>query len=143
LSAQIAETLALLSGVSPEKSQHCYAPGKWSVRQVVGHLADTERVFSYRALAFARGDPTELPGFDENAYAQASPADQRPLAEVVEDLAAVRRATLSLLRNLGPEAWTRAGRANASPVSVRALAWIIAGHERHHRQVLRERYLGA
>ncbi|HEX6738060.1 MAG TPA: DinB family protein [Vicinamibacteria bacterium] len=143
LGTQIEETLALLSSVSAEKSQHRYAPGKWSVRQLVGHVADSERVFGYRALAFARGDQTELPGFDENDYAEASPAANRPLPDVVEDLAAVRRATLSLLRNLEPDAWSRAGKANASPVSVRALAWIIAGHERHHRQILRERYLGA
>ena len=143
LSGQIGETLALLAGLSPEKSQHRYAEGKWSVRQVVGHVADTERVFGFRALAFARGDQNELPGFDENAYAAASPAAGRPLAEVLEDLTAVRRATISLLRSLEPEAWSRSGLANGSPVSVRALAWIIAGHERHHRQVLRERYLTA
>jgi hypothetical protein len=141
LAGQIEETVALLSGVSPEQSQHRYAPGKWSLRQVVGHVADTERVFAYRALVFARGDRTELPSFDENGYAEASPAAARPLADAIEDLTSVRRATLSLLRGLPPEAWARTGVANANPASVRALAWIIAGHERHHCKVLRERYL--
>jgi uncharacterized damage-inducible protein DinB len=143
LGRQIEDTLSALKGLSPERSQHRYAPGKWSVRQVVGHVADAERVFAYRALAFARGDQTELPGFDENTYAEASPAALRPLPDVLEDLAAVRRATVSLLRGLEPDAWSRSGVANGNPISVRALAWIVAGHERHHLQVLRERYLGA
>jgi len=141
LAAQIGETVSLLDGLAAERAAHRYAPGKWSLRQVVGHVADAERVFAYRALAFARGDRGELPGFDENAYAEASPSVERPLAEAVADLAAVRGATLSLFRALAPEAWSRRGVANGNPITVRALAWIIAGHERHHVGVLRERYL--
>jgi hypothetical protein len=142
LRAQAGETVSLLRGLPSDRAGHRYAPGKWSLGQVVGHVADAERVFAYRALAFARGDASELPGFDENAYAEASPAVDRPLAEVLGDLAAVRGATLSLFGALPGAAWARRGVANGNPVTVRALAWIIAGHERHHVRVLRERYLG-
>jgi uncharacterized damage-inducible protein DinB len=141
LTRQIEETVGLLAGLSPERADHRYAPGKWSVRQLVGHVADCERVFGFRALTFARGDAAQLPGFEENDYAEASPAPSQPLAEVLDDLQAVRRATLTLLRGLGPEAWPRTGLANGARTSVRALAWIIAGHELHHRAILRERYL--
>ena len=143
LGRQIEDTLLALKGLPPERARHRYAEGKWSVSQVVGHLADAERVFAYRTLAFARGDRTELPGFDENAYAESSPAAQRTLPDVLEDLLSVRRATVCLLRALEPEAWSRSGVANGDPISVRALAWIMAGHERHHLAVLRERYLVA
>jgi hypothetical protein len=141
LATQMEQTLSRLGGVSTERSQYRYAPGKWSLRQVVGHVADTERVFAYRALAFARGDRAELPGFDEKEYGETSPAAGRPLPAVLADLSAVRTATLSLLRALEPGAWSRTGVANGNPVSVRALAWIMAGHERHHLKVLEERYL--
>lgn len=134
-------TAALLATIPEARAGHRYAPDKWSVRQLVLHLADTERVFAHRALVFARGDGTPQPGFDENAYAVASAADSRTLAEVAHELAAVRRATLALLGGLAPEAWGRRGSANGAEFTVRAVAFIIAGHERHHREVLRQRYL--
>ena len=105
------------------------------------HLSDTERVMAYRALRIARGDTTPLPGFDEDAWAPLSGADARPLEEVAEEWGDVRQASLALFRHLPAEAWTRRGTASGMPVSVRALAWIIAGHERHHLGIIRERYL--
>lgn len=137
LTAGIGATLALLDGADPA---HAYAPGKWTVRQVVQHLADAERIFATRALRIARGDPTPQPGFEENAYADATAADARPLATVADELRAVRVATLALLGGLPADAWPRTGTASGHPVSVRALVWIVAGHERHHAAILRERY---
>lgn len=141
LEAQQAETQAFLRALPAEKAGHRYAPDKWTIAQVVRHVADGERVFSYRALAFARGDATELPGFDENAYAEATPVETLSLVQVLDDFAAVRRATLTLLSGFDAAAWGRGGAANATPVSVRALAWLLAGHELHHRGIIRERYL--
>ena len=141
LEAQGRETQALLAGVADAKAMHRYAPGKWSVKEVIGHLADTERVFCYRALTFARADETPLPGFDEKAWAPAGRFDARPLKDLAAELDAVRRATIALLAGLDAEALARRGTANNNPITVRALAWIIAGHERHHVAILRERYL--
>jgi hypothetical protein len=127
--------------VVPEaRGAHRYAPGKWSVKEVVLHLSDTERIMAYRALRVARGDQTPLPGFDEAQYAPQSGADAQPLAALVTEWSEVRQATLTLFRHLPPEAWTRRGTASGHPVSVRSLAWIIAGHERHHLATLEERY---
>jgi hypothetical protein len=126
--------------VPESKGAYRYEPGKWSVRQVIVHVSDTERIMSYRALRIGRGDSTPLPGFDENAYAPESGADAIPLAELVAGFADVRRATLALFRHLPADAWTRRGTASDGPFSVRALAWVIAGHEIHHLGVLRERY---
>ncbi|HET7469207.1 MAG TPA: DinB family protein [Gemmatimonadales bacterium] len=140
LDRQREEVLARFRDVPESKGGHRYAPGKWSVRQLVCHLSDTERIMAYRALRIARADTTPLPGFDENAYAPESGADAVPLAGLVAEFADVRRASLALFRHLPPEAWTRRGRASESPFSVRALAWIILGHPIHHLGVLRERY---
>jgi hypothetical protein len=140
LARQSEETRAALGSVPDGRAGWRYAPGKWTIREIVGHLADVERIFAYRALRIARGDRTPLAGFDENAYVPASGADARPLAELVEELAAVRQATLTLFRGLTPPAWQRRGTANGAPISVRALAYIIPGHERHHLEVLRTRY---
>jgi uncharacterized damage-inducible protein DinB len=137
LAAQIDATAALVDGAD---AGHAYAPGKWTVRQVVQHLADAERIFATRLLRIARGDATPQPGFDENAYADATAADTRPLADVADDLRAVRASTLALLGGLPADAWSRTGIVSGHPVSVRALAWIAAGHERHHAAILRERY---
>jgi len=134
------ETQAVLAGLSEAKALHRYAPGKWSVKEVVGHVTDTERVFSYRALRFARGDATALPGFDENAWVPAGSFDARSLADLAAELDAVRRATLALFRGLDAAALARRGTASDNAVSVRAIAWIIAGHERHHVALLHERY---
>ena len=140
LEDQARETQRLLAGLSDAKALHRYAPGKWSIKEVIGHVADTERVYSYRALRFARADATSLPGFDENAWVPAGDFDARPLADLAAELDAVRRATLALLRGLDAAALARRGTANDAAVSVRAIAWIIAGHERHHVALLHERY---
>lgn len=140
LSSQIPETLGLLRPVTEEKALHRYAPGKWSIKEVVGHLADSERVFAYRALRFGRGDATPLPGFEENQYVPAGHFDLRPLSDVIDEYAAVRAASIALFRGLDAEALVRRGSANGKSVSVRALAWIAAGHELHHRGLLVERY---
>jgi len=142
LEAQRRQTRQLLAGLTEAKALHRYAPGKWSVKEVVGHLADSERVFCYRALRFARGDQTPLAGFDEKAYTPAGGFDTRTVADLAAELDAVRRATIALLGSLDAEALARRGTANGREVSVRALAYIIAGHERHHLAILRERYLG-
>lgn len=122
------------------KGDYAYAADKWTVKEVIGHLCDAERVFAYRALRFARGDSTELPGFDENAYVAQSNFRSRTMEDLLEELFAVRAATLSLAKHLPESALARRGSANGAPVSVRALLYIIAGHERHHLAVLRERY---
>jgi hypothetical protein len=141
LSRQLASTEALLRGLSAERARFSYAPGKWTVAEVIGHVADSERVFAYRALAFARGETQALPGFDENVYGANSPAGRRPFGDVIDEYASVRRATLSLLSGFDDDAWERGGIANEKAISVRALAWVMAGHARHHLGVLRERYL--
>jgi hypothetical protein len=138
---QFIDTRALLASVKPGVADHAYAPGKWTVKEVVGHLADTERVMSYRALRIARGDATPLAGFDENDYVSAASFGDRDLVSLVEELATVRTATIAMFRGLPHEAWPRRGVANAKEISVRALAAIIAGHELHHRELLETRYL--
>ena len=140
LAGQAEETLALLRGISEERSRHRYASGKWSIRELLSHLTDAERVFAYRALWFARGFDTELPSFDQDVAAAAAHADAVAWAAHVEDFATVRRASVALFRNLPAEAWSRGGIASGNRVTVRALAYIIAGHEAHHVAVLKERY---
>ena len=141
LESQIAESLALLRGVTEEATFARYAPGKWSVREVVGHVIDGERIFAYRALRFARADKTPLPGFEENDYVPAARFERRRWPDLLEEWEAVRRATVLLFRGFDEEAWTRVGTASGKEMSVRALAFAIAGHERHHMGVLRTRYL--
>jgi DinB family protein len=141
LDRQIGETRALIDSIPESEGGHRYAPGKWSIREVIGHLSDAERVFAYRALRFARADATPLSGFDENTYIAPGGFDRRTLGDLMEEYAAVRRGTVTLFRGLDADAWARRGAANQSECSVRALAWIIAGHERHHVSILRERYL--
>lgn len=143
LATQLEDTLAMLRQVNEQQAGFRYAEGKWSIREVVGHIADAERVFAYRALRFARRDATPLPGFDENAWVEQAGADRRPLASLIAELAAVRAATVSLFASLAPESWTLSGTANGKEISVRALAWIAAGHELHHRAILNERYMPA
>lgn len=141
LATQLDDTVALLSGLSEEEALRRYAPGKWSIKEVIGHVSDTERVFAYRLLRFARGDATPLPGFDENAYAPAGRFDDRPLADLLAELRSVRAATVSLVRGLPAAALDREGEASGAMFRAAALPWIIAGHELHHRAILRERYL--
>src|SRR5919199_1054450 len=141
LRRQSADTLALLRGLSEEQAASRYEPGKWSVKELVGHLCDSERVFAYRALRFARGDETPLPGFDQDPYVRGGNFDARTIRDLAGEFESVRAATLSLLASLDEEAWARRGKANDNEVSVRAIAHIIAGHELHHVSILRERYL--
>lgn len=133
--------VVFLDGIPATLHGHRYAEGKWSIREVVGHLADAERIMAYRLLRVARGDATPLPGFEEDDYVRAGGFDGRTLASLVREWEAVRRATLELVRSLDAEAAARRGVANGNPVSARALAWIIAGHVEHHREILAERYL--
>jgi DinB superfamily len=141
LERQGAETLALLRGLSEEQGAHRYEPGKWSVRQLVGHVNDGERVFSYRALAIARGDLQPLPGMEQDEWMAGVDFDARTLSSLTDEFESVRSATIQLLRHLSPEAWARRGTASDNEITVRALAYIIAGHEAHHIRILRERYL--
>jgi hypothetical protein len=140
LDQQRRDTMLLLSGRDEADGDFRYAPGKWSAKEVLGHVCDTERIFAYRALRFSRADATPLAGFEQDDYVRDGPFANRPLADQVEDFIAVRRATLSLLRNLDEAAWMRRGIANKNEVSVRGLAYIIAGHELHHRAILEEKY---
>jgi hypothetical protein len=139
---QLNDTLELLDGLDETRASHRYAPDKWSIKEVVQHVIDTERVFSYRALRFSRNDSTPLPGFDENSFAANAGAHERPLEDLARELRLVRLATIALYDSLTPDATARIGIANETPCSVRALAYITAGHERHHVRILRERYLG-
>ncbi len=141
LSRQLDETLALLRNVPAAREDFSYEPGKWSIKEVVGHMTDAERIFSYRALCIARGDKQNLPGMDQDDYMSGATFSTRRLGDLAAEFEYVRRATLSLLRHLSQEAWLRRGTANDYEVSVRALAYILAGHEAHHVNVLRERYL--
>jgi uncharacterized damage-inducible protein DinB len=140
LDAQRRDTLLLLCGREESDGDIRYAPGKWSVKELLGHVCDTERIFAYRALRIARADRTPIEGFEQDDYVRNGPFARAPLAEIIEDYIAVRRATLTLLRNLDEAAWARRGVANKNEISVRALAYIIAGHELHHRRILEEKY---
>ena len=141
LARQNEEVLALLGGVTEERAGFRYEPGKWSVKEVVGHVIDAERVFAYRAMAIARGDRAALPGMDQEEYMAGSDFDARTLADLAEEFSHPRRANVLMLRGLPAGAWSRRGVASGNEVTVRALAYIIAGHAAHHLQVLRTRYL--
>jgi len=142
LDRQRREMVLLLSGLSEEQGNFRYAPEKWSAKQVLGHVCDTERIFAYRALRIARGDVTPMEGFEQDDYVKNGPFARHVIAEVIEDYIAVRRATISLLRSLEEAAWSRRGIANKNEVTVRAIAYTIAGHEVHHRRILEEKYFG-
>ncbi|MFP3939072.1 MAG: DinB family protein [Thermoanaerobaculia bacterium] len=140
LEGQVGEIRRLAASVPAERETFRYAPEKWSVREVFGHLGDTERLFGYRAMAIARGGREPLAGFDENASVTRAGFDAVPLGGLEAGWAAARRSNVLLLRHLPAEAWTRTGTADGKPISVRALAWILAGHVRHHQDVFRDRY---
>lgn len=140
LSTQLTETLTRLRAVPEERGSFRYQPDKWSIKEVIGHMTDTERVYTYRALRVARGDETPLSGFDQNVYVAASRAERRLLASLLDEFEAVRRATLALFRSFDADVGVRRGVANGFPVSVRALAYITAGHVQHHVRLLDERY---
>ena len=130
----------VLASLDETKSAMRYAAGKWSVREVIGHIVDAERVFGYRALAVARGETQPLPGFDENEYVANASFDDWRLGDLAELYALTRRANIVFFQNIRPDVWSRRGTASDAPVSVRGLAYVIVGHERHHLNVLRERY---
>jgi len=140
LRSQIDALDLLLERVTPDHESYAYAEGKWSIREIVGHLIDGERVFGYRALCIARGETQNLPGFDQNQYMPNSPYASIELEDLLSEFRLVRLSNIAMLRNLDEPAWTRMGTANGAPVSVRALAYIMVGHVRHHMGVLRERY---
>jgi uncharacterized damage-inducible protein DinB len=142
LDRQRREMVLLLSGLSEEQGDFRYAPEKWSAKEVLGHVCDTERIFAYRALRISRGDATPMEGFEQDDYVKNGPFAGHVIAEVIEDYIAVRRATISLLRSLEEAAWSRRGVANQNEVTVRAIAYTIAGHEVHHRGILEEKYFG-
>jgi hypothetical protein len=143
MSEQAEATQALLRGIPEAQGGFRYAPGKWSIRELVGHLIDTERIFAYRALRFSRNDRTPLSGYEQDDYIRNASFDDYPLTELAAEFESVRRSSIFLFKHLTQEAWTRRGVANESEASVRALAYIIAGHELHHMNILRHTYLPA
>jgi hypothetical protein len=140
LDAQISHLRSGLAGLADEKAAYRYAEGKWSVRQVVGHVIDTERVFGYRALAVARGERTDLPSFDENVYASLAHHDSCPITELVEEFCELRSSHFRMFRHLDDSAWDRLGSVGGHATSARAMAFVIAGHTRHHASILASRY---
>jgi hypothetical protein len=141
LEQQLVETLEFLARIPEARAGHRYAEGKWSIKEVIGHLIDGERVFAYRALCFARGDAASLPGFEQDDYVKTGQFDQRTLSDLAEEYGLVRRSTIALFKGLAKEAWLGKGVANENSVTVRAIAYIMAGHVRHHMDVIRDRYL--
>lgn len=141
LENQRLEALDFLASIPETREQYRYAPEKWSIREVIGHIADSERMFAMRALAFARGDRGPLPSFDEKAYGESSNAHDRSLEELATELDAIRRASVLLFDGFPVDAWDRSGIASEREFTVRSLAWIIGGHASHHYDVIRERYL--
>jgi DinB superfamily len=141
LEEQVQDTSTFLGSITEEQSLKRYAPDKWSIKEVIGHLTDSERIFAYRALRFARDDKTALPGFESDDYIEPGRSDKRNWQGLIKEFEAVRRATVELYEPLDETAWTRQGVANNDAVSVRALAYIIAGHELHHVKLIQELYL--
>lgn len=141
LSKQLKDTTALLSGITETQANYRYADGKWTLKEVIGHITDTERIMSYRLLRISRGDKTPLAGYNDEDYVEEASFHTRSISELMEDFQAVRRSTLSLLRGMPETARNRTGFANKSEISVNALLYIIAGHELHHVKILKERYL--
>lgn len=142
LEKQAQDTSTLLSGLGAQQADFRYAPGKWSVKDVIGHMNDTERIMTYRALRIGRGDKTPIEGFEQDDYVPNGRFDRRTLADLLEEFMAIRKATVELFRHFDSEAGLRRGTANQKEISARALAFIIAGHELHHRRILQEKYLG-
>jgi hypothetical protein len=141
LTGQIDDLSKLFENVSEEIGTFAYAEGKWSVKEVLSHLIDGERMFAYRALRVARGDKTPIEGFEQDGYIENSHANRRPLAELIREFDLLREANVIFFSNLESADWVRTGTANNVEISVRSLAWIMVGHVRHHVAILRERYL--
>ena len=141
LTKQMGETLSAWRAVPADKAEHRYAPGKWSTKEMMAHVIDTERIMAYRALRIARGDKTALPGFEQDIFIANTDWSSRTIADLADEFEAVRKSNLILFRNLTESAWKQMGTASDNPISARALAYIIAGHELYHQEILRERYL--
>ncbi|MDD9267469.1 DinB family protein [Paenibacillus sp. GCM10023248] len=141
LRRQLEEITGFFSGLTEEQGLARYAPGKWSLKELLGHMTDTERVMSYRMLRVARGDTTKLPGFDQDIFIENGSFDHVPLADLIADFQAVRQATFTLLTTIGVSAWPRVGNASTYDITARALAYVIAGHAEHHLGIARERYV--
>lgn len=140
LQTQLTEIEILFAEMAAEKADFRYAPGKWSVKELLGHMIDGERIFSYRALRISRNDQTPLPGFEENSYVENSNFHERSIADLLEEFLYLRQANIIFFKNLDENAWSRIGTASNAQISVRALAFIMVGHVRHHINILRERY---
>ena len=141
LTKQLPETVAFLRSIPEDKIDFRYAPGKWTPRQIVGHLSDGERVFQYRAWRFSRGDTTPVPGFDENHYVDHAPFEKIGMNDLIDEFEQMRKASVHMFANMDEAAMSRRGVANGAEISVRAIAWVIGGHVTHHMRVLREKYL--
>jgi uncharacterized damage-inducible protein DinB len=143
LEEQQATLIRMLSPLSEVQAEFRYAPGKWSIKEVLGHINDAERIFAYRLLRIARGDETPLPGFEQDGYIEKGNFSARTISDLLEEYSAVRKASIALIRSLDDKAWMRRGNASQKEITALALGFIIAGHERHHRIILEERYLPA
>ena len=143
LESQLQEMNSLLQPLTEQQADFRYEPGKWSIKESLGHINDAERIFAVRILRIARGDQTPLPGFEQDDYVKVSNASTRKLSDLLEEFTAIRRATIALIRSLDDASWLRRGNASGKEVSVLAIAFIIAGHTLHHRNIFQERYLPA
>ena len=141
LSEDLKSTIELLDGISDEEGHFRYAPTKWSIKEVLGHMTDTERIMSYRLLRIGRGDQTALAGFNENDFVEGSQINNQSIKNILEDFIATRKATITLMKNMPSEAWGNKGNANNTEVTTRAIGYIIAGHAIHHKKIIKERYL--
>jgi hypothetical protein len=141
LSQQLESTKLLLKNITEEQGKFRYGPDKWTVKEVVGHMTDTERIMAYRLLCIARGETVSLPGFDENQYVEHASFNEQSLEQLLEDFAIVRQSTLALMKSFSADVWMRRGLANNTEVTVRGTAYIIAGHAIHHSRIIKERYL--
>ena len=143
LETQMRDMRTLLEPLTDKQAGFRYAPGKWSIKQILGHINDAERIFSYRTLRIARGDQTPLPGFEQDDYIKTANSSFRTLTSLLEEFAAIRRSSISLIRSLDDSSWLRRGTASDKPITVLAQAFIILGHSLHHQHILAERYLPA
>lgn len=142
LQVQSIDTIDLVTSLDDETLMSAYAPGKWTILDILVHLLDCERIFAYRALTFARGDKTELPGFDENAYALNAKANNRKILNIVKEYSLLRASTIELFQSFDEEMWAQTGTANNIKVKANILPYMLCGHEIHHRNVIEERYIG-
>lgn len=141
LEQSLEQTLATLSALTNEQAEYAYAPGKWTIKQVLIHINDCERILAYRALCIARGEQLPLPGFEQDDYVTAANLSERNMSDMLEEFRSIRMATLTLIKSFNSEIINRKGNANKHPITVNALCYVIAGHELHHMSIIRERYL--